>query len=1613
MRRDFMAAMHALACVLWLAFAAHATGVAAPSTPARFEPAVDWDAFHYARAVDCWTRGDLRAAAGHLERIDVTPASRFAHADRAAFLLATAYLQLDDTRAFERTAARAGTDTGSPWRRWIRYCMLLHTASRAPGGPDVPAAPAGFAGAALMQAALLVESGRPQQALSVLDSSDPSDELASLHLYVRALARHAAGQDATPDWDALAARTPQRALEADLVGRAAIESATARRATPAHAIQALASVPEQSRYYPYALQLRATLAMEKGDTAAAAADLRKLQHDHPGAPNRRDARVSLGASMMGRGHWYAALRYFESANDAWHDESRSLDQLAKGDHLDAAWDAWRRRASWTDEIRLAPEALLAAVSRDATQALALSSGAPDVPGAAEAATLWPGVETSALAAWDSAGVLERHAPTSDEWERVRALEQAASQARSDLAREDARIAERILELDRRGRYLGRGEKDAVASADTIEAAIARLDTLILRLDATLAGLARVRDDAVAHVAARTREMVGQLRDEVVFMRALRHFHVEGPQRDRPEVFPGGTPSTAEILAREEALALQATAFLEFFSAHYTGVIRLSFERAWRPHLAADSRALRTALRGELARARSIGAALDSTLAALSADSELAAMKRRRDGIAQRSDSLDVAAIKTRREITAAVVTRARASLAAESEAIDYHLADATYEIAVQAATDSATAEQTEVVGPLRDRAIARAGAFIERYPSSPSRSETRYRLADLELLRARDDFRSRMAGFLGNTPSSDDIQKRALAPFVDYAPAIAQYEAILREDPQYAHIDAVLFNLGMIRADEGHPDAMRHLARLVSEFPASPDVQEAWLRMGNDHFDRRDFAGAIPPLEQAVKGADPSFTAMAYYRLGWSQFEQDRFDDAAASFGSLIDHYGRHGEIARKMDLRQEAEECLVHTLARAGGAQAFVRQFARAGRRDYEPRVLTALAALLRGSSLYGDAVACEELWLARYPDHPDAFTVAQRLVDTYQRWNKPDLARAAKRAQAERFVPGSAWQKAQKDPQVREEAERFARGAYRETAAQRHAQARRGNDAAQWRDALAQYETYLSHWPDEDDSPRLHFLASDAAAHLGEYPQAMRHLNASMASDSLALVHEAAWQRVAVADAWYRRSQRASGGSTGSDSLAAVVLKTGDEFTSRFSNDPRCADVTWRQGNVALAHGRDGEAATRLEGFATRFPADRRALPAVVRSADARYRMREFDAAGATYEKALAMARTAKRDSLATALETTVPTCYYQHAESLVRADSTKGEREAAPLFARVARDWPRFRHADLALYRAGLGYASAKKPAEAAAAWEELLRVYPKSEYARDSAAQIAVTLEALGRTTDAAAAYERFAAAYPKDPDAPGAMLKAADLRASGGDIAGAERTRTQFLAAFPGEFGAAMEIRASRAQKELNACADGARPVSALLAKKSSSDLKAYLDLAEKHPELARPEILAQCDFLRAEEAHTRYVAARLTQPLPASIEKKKAHLEETIALYEKCSKHGLAEYTRASAHRIGQSLIEFGDALAASERPAGLTEEDLAAYNEVLTEQSYAFYDRGEDAWSTLLRQSARDRDDEGGWLARTREALWPRLGERFLFRPEVDYPLVRAGGPAREKQGE
>ena len=486
---------------------------------------------------------------------------------------------------------------------------------------------------------------------------------------------------------------------------------------------------------------------------------------------------------------------------------------------------------------------------------------------------------------------------------------------------------------------------------------------------------------------------------------------------------------------------------------------------------------------------------------------------------------------------------------------------------------------------------------------------------------------------------------------------------------------------------------------------------------------------------------------------------------------------------------------------------------------------------------------------------------------------------------------------------------------------------------------------------------------------------------------------------------DAAYERG-RAGRAARGDDGQAKAVLAAGDELLARAPAHARAADIRWRQGHLAFAHGWFERSAEAFGHLAADHPADRRAPDAAGLRADALFRLERFDEAGGAFETALAAARRAGRDSLARRAEAALPVCAWRHAESVARKDPGDHARQAA-LFADVATRWPDYEHAPLAQYKAGQAALSGGRREAGVEALETLVARFPGSEYVRDAQITIAAAEDSARQPERAAHAYERFARTFADDPDADEAWLRAAERWAAAGREAKADSMRLAYLAMYPKDEVGAMEILETLVRRDLERVSPDS-PVSRLMAAAPArkggrapfTPLGEYLARATKRPDLASREVVAQVRFLEAEESHAPYAAVALEQPIRASIAARTKQLERLLALHRASAGLAVAPWAHASAFRIGEALVEFGDALAASERPADLAGDDRLAYDEVLAKESRVFYDRAEQVWSDLLAQAGA-RAGEDPWIARARAALWPRLAQRFLFRPEFDDPLA------------
>jgi TolA-binding protein len=1519
------------------------------------------------RAIFDIASSDSLAAVLRLEELDAR--AQASERERADALLGQLYTQLGDARFVTLCASHwrlsATTLRDHLAALWLRGALDGSVREPLPTVDDLPG------DLKLLAAAAELDRGAFATALAWLDEAHKveGDEKQSIAAYLRAAALEGLGGDPRQ-----VLRECIDAARPPLLDAALLWLATATHERGEDPSAWLERIDEAGSSGSRALHMRAMLFFERNEFTLAQELLERVAQDE-GYSQSRDVLLTLGAISLESSRHEEALAAYTLAAEAWLGEEEFLKVYEASDAPQNVLGAANSSAWLLDEdAMIEADARLLALWADLRQKPPTQSDHP--LGLGE-----QGQHEPARASLDAA---ER-----GELQSLRAQQRAA--------RAEARRYERMAEEERAlnlsaQRHRARGMEELAKLHLPLGGTASQLDSIAARLDGVLAQLEAVTDTEIARIARRTRHMSEQARRNARRMELVRQLYVEGPMALLDARLAEETPRPGEILERDTALADSLDLFQRRFAVEMPRLIARSSEEVFKPRLLGDAPRLRALAHALLDRDDLMHAALDSARGAAATslaltDAENRALEAHRQAAAARTEGQRLEQLYAR-----AALARARARLEDEREGVDYGLSAASYGVAADLAD---LGEDGPATVDARRAAASHLQAFLDRHAGSFARGEVRFRLADLVLLGARDDFHAAMDEYLRT--------KRGVPPQLDTTLALGLYRQILEEDTEYAHRDAARFHLGMILADQGDPAASEQLEILLASHPGSEFAQAAQHRRADLAFDDADFELAARYFEQAAEGNDGQITAMSLYKLGWCHSNRDRHLEAAAAFGRLLDLYAAGFPQSEKMDLEREARDDLVHALARAGGAVAFERFVAEGGEREYAPKVLGSLSQLLRNYSLFAEAIASDELYLDRYALRPGALDAGRRLLDSHRRHSAQPQIDGTQLELAERFKPGSAWAAAQSDSLLLTEASEFSRGGVRAAALRAHRVAKEAQ-GGDWSLALGYYRTLLELWPADAEAPRFSLLAGECALESKNYEEALSHFEAAAASDTASFREDAAWLRVVSCERWYEDS-RAEAVTVGDDALAKRLLRVGEEYLGAHPASERAADLRWRAGNLRFLHAWYEDAAGLLAEFAKLHPQDERTLKATTLAGEAWYRLERFDRAAELYAQALLVAPAAGAERAK--LAELVPHCLYRNADQIATSGGG-GIREAAPHFASLAREWPGFDHAPEALYRAGEGYLAAGKPTEALEQWELLVARHREHELAPDAMRRICAQLQEGEDPGAAATALSRYADLFPEEADAGEAMLLAATLHGKAGNPTARRSLEDRYLAGHPEDIETALGFREARARAELAAL--GAASIQTLVAAQAPTELMRYLELTAANPEQAAPEILAEIAYRKADEGRADYESLSLRQPLEESLKRKQRALEKLLASLGDCAKQGVRPWAQASAYRIGESLVHFGQALEAAEAPAELSAEDLEGFREILSEQAWEFYSRGEEAWSRLLRDAGEIDDTTRPWIERTELQLYPRIAARFIHRPEAVYPRLLAEAPVASR---
>ena len=223
--------------------------------------------------------------------------------------------------------------------------------------------------------------------------------------------------------------------------------------------------------------------------------------------------------------------------------------------------------------------------------------------------------------------------------------------------------------------------------------------------------------------------------------------------------------------------------------------------------------------------------------------------------------------------------------------------------------------------------------------------------------------------------------------------AIALYDKLLTEYPDYEHNDKVLYQKARAYDELGRTEeAIETMERLISANPHSEHYDEVQFRRGEYFFTRRRFHDAESAFSAIIDlGKGSSYYELALYKLGWTLYKQELYEEALHKYMALLDYKVSIGydfdQTHAEDDERRVADTYRVISLSfsNLGGPEALSSYFSTFGHRSYEDRVYSSLGDHYMAKLRYDDAAKAYRTFVALNPFHRAAPRFDMRVVETF----------------------------------------------------------------------------------------------------------------------------------------------------------------------------------------------------------------------------------------------------------------------------------------------------------------------------------------------------------------------------------------------------------------------------------------------------------------------------------------------------------------------------------------------------------------------------------------------------------------------------------------------------
>ena len=718
--------------------------------------------------------------------------------------------------------------------------------------------------------------------------------------------------------------------------------------------------------------------------------------------------------------------------------------------------------------------------------------------------------------------------------------------------------------------------------------------------------------------------------------------------------------------------------------------------------------------------------------------------------------------------------------------------------------DKAIEELEEEERERRLEAIARFQAFIEKYPSHPTYTpDAMFRLAELYFEKSADDFLVANRSYEDELVAFDEGARASEPepPEPNYEQTIALHRALIAKFPDYRLADAARYLLGYSYAEQQQPDeALQAYLQLVENHPSSRFLPEVWTRIGEIYFDRggtENLELAIAAYGEVSKFPESPYYHKALYKIAWTYYRLDRYDEAVDAFIALVDYADRQEELTgvSGSELRAEAIEYVAISVADEswGGFDRAQEVFGRLEDKAYAPELWQQYGETLYDQTRYDLAIRVLRYTLDQYPNEPGNPEAQEKIVRAYEQQRDFDGATEARERLVADYSAGSDWYVANRDNEdAIRKAESLTERSLYTAAIFRHQQAqafkrdgRLSNARSSYGQAADAYETYLDRFPKSSNAYDFQFYLAECLFYSERYLDAAQKYEGVRDStidnkylDAAALSAVITYEKLIEEQGGggkltkipLQTADERQGRPVEPQELASLrqdLVRASDRYLTLMPDGERAPAIAYRAGEVYYRHDQFPEARERFEAIVAKHPESEVARYASNLIIESYLAVEDWEAVEEVSNRLMKAAtgggETTQRDEFLSQLQVFKVGALVVQAEKF---DSAGEFEKAAETYVRLVDENPSHEFADKALFNAAIAFEKVKRFDSASKVYARIYDNYPKSDLAPRALFRVGINAEKGFDFDNAVEAYGQMIARYPDSANIQDAMYNQA-------------------------------------------------------------------------------------------------------------------------------------------------------------------------------------------------------------------------------------------------------